>query len=471
MENNLQRKKLEIFASHQFALNYLIFCSIEKMAPSTKSQPEQQLNLDALTSEEQNVCFDLMFDYLGLDDLVSVGRTCKQLHGVASEYFVRNYPFAAIRFGENSNGKIVHEINGNETNFGAFAQCLLIWHNDINIYRFVAANKYENLQKIEFKGCVQFSPDHHSIIAKMKFLANVSTVVFNGCSPLFRDNVLDFILKFSTNINTLIMKDTHDGRSDLDWIHRRSSTLEGLEIHDNIDLCAKDLKKFLRANPQIKRLSVPFNKSILQLIETNDMKLDELELRFDWSSYTARERNMCDRINGLAGKGHIKHFKPCVNCGTQPPLSSLNSLNDIECFSSMKLSCQGNTRCMEPIGTSLTSFVNLRKLEVDFDEFSADDADLLSRSLVALEEIDLGNNSLRLAEPFSRRLSLLHIIKSASSDEYIIDVAAWNRGRKKLPFVRKLKIFVSDEAYDKIRWTSAKLLCDMVEIRRLNQLN
>lgn len=395
-------------------------------------------------------CLDEIFDYISLADLCSVGRTCKRLYRVAGKYFARNYPFKTICMGQTnrSNGDVIQKIrNVCETNFAP--------------YHFAAAHKYSNLKKIFFCELNNFSDDHFACIVKMNILAQVTTIELFGCSPEFCDIFLNRCLKMCTNLKNLMVTCSQGEGLNLEWTHQHVPTLERFEISgDCVYLESVDLQIFLQANPQIKRLSLMDYGSLSEIIRAVGMSIDEMEYIALFSIYS-------DQIKASIGEGHIKNLKLWATCYATdgPPL--INDLEDINCLVSARIDCFDFGRCEAHNALALASFVNLRKLHFESTEISMDDAELLSKSLKNIEELHLGDfGSFPQAIPFARRLPELRIITALKKSKKIVDIKALISDRHKLPNAKILKIYLADEAYRQLRWTSTDLNSDLVKIKR-----
>lgn len=437
------------------------------MQPFKRSMQNQQLGSASSSSNTGQIaeiflldvdCFDEIFDYISLRDLCSIGLTCKYLKRLAGNYFAKNYPNEEIYFMLEDNGKIVHKTSGYATNFAPFARRLNLntfSSNGIDVFRFAASHEYKSLREISFYGSNVLSVEHFACISKMDVLARVTTIDVSHSSTDFINSLLNGILHFCANLSNLIFYHI-DWDLNSDWMQKNIPKLERLEIGK---WNGKYLEDYLRANPQIKKLST-WNGGTLRMIERTGLVLDELIFRV--GRPVEIDKETCDEMNALHAKGHIKNIQILFDI-SYAAVNNLDNLKDVSCIASAVI--ERGCEVDHDFITRFALLVNLQKLDMNC-EMTLDDAELLSKSLVNLQELCLLRNSLFVALPFARRLPKLRIINAWEQSQSIIDVVALNNDRTKLPDAKVLTIYLQDEAYRQIRWTSIDLLLDMVQIRR-----
>lgn len=415
------------------------------------SKPKKEFDLALTKDERETVCWREIFDYLPFKDLISIGLTGKRLRKLAGTYFAQNYPSAVFFFDPKPNGEVVHEVNipitdfsqpRYETNFDPVAQSVCFDRDDIDVFRFAASNTYPRLRRIIFIHCEKIAIDHIVCLVKMGILAKISAIELNHCTAKFQDQLLNFILPLCTNLRELTIYEMQSVSVDPGWVRHHCSTLEYFKTGWLYELSEEGLPPFLRANPQIKNLSISDDTndddSVLQTIKTVGLRLDE----FAWELLPEDDEDRCRRftawINALAASGHIKHFKVKLSWIPGQLESSvwIKHLKDIRCLTSLQIK-----------------------------GMSSDVMDSLLPSLKNLEELHLMH--LRSDLRFARHFPKLRVIKVMYAwDSQLIDLMALNADRENLPDAEVLQIYLRDELYNKVRWSNVELLNDKVQIRR-----
>lgn len=451
-----------------------------------RMQREMDLALSSNAEEEPSIfaldadCMEELFDYLPLRDLCSVGRTCKRLHRAAGKYFTQNYPFEAINFKRNytrieriertSSRTLTYKaVQSHQTNFANYARRVVIPReipihgDDNNVYNFIAASNYSCLKNIRFDRVNNFTEELSSCIIQMNFLAQVSTIVLTDCSPEFCNSLLSRILQSFANLTNLVVRFCEDDSQSQnlmsDWRYQHCPTLERFELVDFGETDFNNsVEDFLRANPQIKKLKITYNDLRFDMIQTLGMELDELE--YDCSSGNEARDQMLALIQNEA----IKSLTLWVDVTVSDEVQQMITLKDVGCLSSVR-ACRLYDDDDDYLAR-IAEVVKLKKLYLNvWAHISAATLEILSKSLVNLEELHLGQ-SLFGALPFGRRLPKLRIITAQYASDSDIDLKALNEHRMKLPDAEVLKIYLDDEAYNQVRWASIDLFYDLVEVRR-----
>lgn len=221
------------------------------------------------------------------------------------------------------------------------------------------------------------------------------------------------------------------------------------------------IKTFLRANPHVKKLAID-SYAFLNTIQYNGLNLDELRLNFPW----IYEDTICNKLIALNQNGHEKQFEARIYLFNQ---QTMESVEKIRCLTSLQMSGYIEFSNL----SNMSCFRNLKKLVIFNWKWLSSHAENLYPSLNNLEELYLHGNSILDVMPLARRLPNLRIIgiigesKASTESHQIFNVKALNDERKRLENACKLIIYLNDEAYRQIRWTSIDLFQKMVEVRRI----
>lgn len=453
-------------------------CTAVKMLPIAKTQRSENQHLAIVLAAKQKSpiftldvdCFGALFEYLTLEELCSIGLTCKYLQHVAGEYFAEFFPFTNVNFNRRGD-QFMSDSLICRTNFAPYARYVAFDRGDIDFYRIVADVKYRYMRHVEFGESRDFTEEHYSCIKKMNILSKVTAMDVRASPAKFRDRLLSRILGSCTKLRNLNLTYTYKEQmvansTGTSWINQRCPTLERLEFMEE-ELSDDELKRFLRANPQIKVLSGPGNPTLLKIIEEMDIKLDELEYKVGGEDGPVEEAT-CQKLMEMNQKGHFKRLRIWFACyeDYDEDMRHIRDLKGVNCITSAKVECIDYGICKNHNVKSIALLVNLKQLHFS-PQMSLRNAEFLSQKLTELEELYLEGNSLLEAIPFARCLPKLRIIEARYKSKSNINLETLNADRKKLPNAQTLKIFLEDEAYHQIRWTSVDLFLDMVEVKRL----
>lgn len=405
-------------------------------------------------------CFNKIFDYLTLRELSIISETCPKWKELAGKYYGEYFKSKEVCIGI-FNENILQKIDSFGTIFGSYANDVQIFDEEVSVFEYVAENINKNLKSIQF---VLLVTTHAEYIKEI--LANVENVKLIFC--LVDGNTYDNVLKYCPNLKCLNVADSHDSRAQ--WPRKRYPKLECLTVIDNSDGPFDGLNQFLKLNPQIKRFSTSITRpQLFPLIEQTGLKLDEFSFEihgFDKSSAKATR----DRLNGFYKNGHYKQLKVSYFKGNNlvdfidivQGIEGLTGVEIVHCIYNGNLHNE-----MNHVAKALAKLKNLQELGFQQCEISLAQADILSRALVNLQQLNLERNSIDMAIPFARRLSKLKIIKvGVESTPTEVNIESLQKDRKKLLNAQKLTIFVPEEVYIQIKWTAKNVKYDLVEIKQ-----
>lgn len=397
---------------------------------------------------------ELVFDYIGLRDLCSVGLTCKRLQQVAGHYFRLYYPAGAVKiFSEK--GKIKEELSSSckESNLARYAKKIQISNhngeNGMELFCYVAQLNNNKLKCIDFV-CFDFSRDQGQCLADT--LKSVETIEFLGC-----DGGIDHILRFCLNLKSLAVT-----QSNIDFPQQTYPTLEHLCLDSDHFVDTKAVL-FVENNPQIKMFSsdpgfIGDVSDLLDFIEKAQMHLDYLQ--FHCEKLTKDE---IMRLNDLQARGHFRQLGIKYLAGMSRQLfRNLKLLNNLDA-----LEIHGHivTKLFE----KLREIPGLCKLELP--KISHKDTEMLWKSLSNLDELSLWQCSHNSIVRVVRNLPKLKKLRiSGSVKGGALNAERLNGDRMKLPTPRrKLTIYLNRLAFKKTRWASIDLDYEMVQIRRISK--
>lgn len=420
--------------------------------------PEPRPTILTLHTKSADV-YDDLFDYLTLGELCAIGRTCKHLQRVAGEYFQQNFLLTKIKFEKSETNYIEQRTScGSLTNFAPYAQSIVIDGRDVNIFRHVTKIKFSNLKQIQFDNVTNFYEEQYLCLLEIDVLKKISTLKFDCRSPKFCNTLLNRILPSCISLKSLILLDADIMKPNGVWTRQYVPTLSHLELNENaLPHNESGARTFLRINQHVKTLAID-SYALLNTVQCNDLKLDELQL-----ITSCINEDACNRLIALNQNGHVKQFKATIRVFDQ---QTMESVEKIRCLTSLQMSCYNDF-------PNMSCFRNLKKLVIAYWKWLSLHAENLYPSLNNLEELYLYGNTILDVIPLARRLPNLRIIgvigkpKTITKSHQIFNIKALNDERKRLKNACKLKIYLNDEAYRQIRWTSIDLFQEMVEVRRI----
>lgn len=407
----------------------------------------------------------LLFEYISLGDLNSLGLTCKHLHQAAGEYFRQNYPLEFVNITK-VNGKVVQQTNFRKTtNLACFTEQLWIEcrepRDNMEYFRYVAKLNNKNVKSILFLYCTDFTEAQGQCLAET--MKSVEYVEFS--SKKRGPKHIDQILQFCPNLKHLKLY-CESGVSE--WPRQHYSMLECLNVYNKMPVASNDdrfngLKSFLQNNPQIKKFAVGTYANtkisvndVLQLIEEANMHLDKIELESD--SFKPAE---VIRINEFQERGHCKEVQ--ITCWGAKKNSFVN-LTQIHNLHALKI--HGHISDINLVASVLAGMSNLKVMQLERIN-SIEEAELLSKSLLNLEVLHLQWISLDKAMPFVRNLPKLKSIQiSKESSEAEFKVKQLNDARKQLTNAPKLTVELHPDVFLQFRWALTDLDYELIEFQR-----
>lgn len=437
---------------------------MEQPPPSPPpSPPIFKLNVD---------CMDEIFEYLPLNDLYSLGQTCKHMRKKAGEYFKRNFK-SADKFGSDHGIFTVysdHEgvIDQRTQTLGFIQYINRIAHDNKTIapllYIELLTDRFESIKHIYLANLMLNSV---KVECLRRLLAKVETVQIRRCSM---DNDLHrVLLKFCKNLKQLHVQENIQevfNRYANSWLLRQYPLLEHFElIPTSYEM--HELNVFLEKNPTIHSFSTELECLWENRVDflNSTAKLEKLEVKiFQRNIDASFMQKHCDLLNDLFKCGFYKWLRMCINKVDQRGSDLLCTLNRLE-----MLCIRNFSRCF-----SLPLLAGLRELVI-FDGANCTDMDILARSLVNLRRLYLANATIDDLLPFirhSQQLNKIMALLRLDETKGVLDLAKLNTEREKLNGATKVTVYVTDDIFLATKWTirNGDLNLSLVEIKRAGSI-
>lgn len=418
--------------------------------PSSAASPSS-IN-ETITSQmfKLNVdCFEHLFEWLSLDELLVFRRTCKRMKQVVDYYIKLNYP----------RSKLVHA----SLNPAQLWKCRNIL--DLFQLRFDCFNWIRHLY---ISHCTMVTADEADSIAYI--LNQLETLKLWGFEV--DGDFYYIILIHCKQLKFLGVKTRHAKYIGIDneWLLRTYPTLEQFEfqiirtaelkMHSEPDECTEVLA-FLQLNSNIRSFST--NAQFLwklrrQILATN-IQLDRLIV-----SYTNRNdlKSFCEFVNELYTQGFYERLRLCIRYGQIIPFSDAPHLNYIWQFHNLEIL---DLRSSFPFDMTIAESSSIEEIRV-FHPILSHFLELMAKNFVKLKRVHMRNALNDQIKPFIRyapQLEQIHIWMPCD-----LNFAELNEERGALARARKVTIYITEECFLTLKWTMGNSLnMDRIELKRI----
>lgn len=410
-------------------------------------------------------CCEEAFDYLALQDLLSVGQTCKRLNNVVGYILQQVYPGARViwedgicfeKIEQNSSTYYSKFINKLDTNCDLNFQ----YFNDIEI-------KYGRLKKLNF---TITNLSELNIDFKEKIFKNVEYLNLNNCDVdgSFHKTVL--CPKICPKIKRIyFLQDQNEFRgitnvigSSNDWLHQKYPTLEHFEIYTYGERLRPDeLPSFLELNPNIRKASISSNliEMFSHAFLKSSAKLDCLAVRLIYKVNVDLYKQLYDRGFFSELQCYAYSFR-------------LKQI-DVEKLAAMNVITKWNIRhYTSPI--KLSSLTSIEEFCLDADDTDVKqqipDLNELPEKFIKLKRIDYCTQHFSDLIPFITRSRSLKQIRIYSFEDFqgdkVIDLRTLNREREKLDDPEIVFVYVPEDVYLATKWTLRDTDLSLIRLKR-----
>lgn len=403
-------------------------------------------------------CFDEVFDYLPIKDLISVGKTCKRLQNVAGYCFRQN--FSAIEVASHSNCLKHFGLHTEVTHLAQFIHKFLVYSRDGLQYFLNVQSKLRRLRQIEINyiGISQCEIDRMEEI-----LCKVEDLTISECS--FKITNYATI----TRCSKLRRLSVEKCDSDCNWLIGKCQTLEYFKFipYQNEIESIHKVTKFLEQNPNIRKFgtNADYLCASRELIENaNGIKFDDLAICFcgdtdiDFLAFCTILTELYER--GIYQRLQLYHWGKM----SQHILNLLASIDglvklNINCYEKrleLSILCDleelyvYNSECIADMEIVANELINLKRIH--FYRANADDIIPFMRKSVELEKIKVG-----------RFYNGAHF----SEDTQIIDLPALNEERIQLTDARKITLYVWEDVYLATKWTLKETNFALIRLKHI----
>lgn len=430
-----------------------------KRLPSIKRTTSARISSNIENTQFSHLsddCLGIKFEYLSLDDLINVSKTCKDLKRSAATFFGKNFiTRMRMQLGNIFTDDFRIQIN----RFSANVRHILVEGKDMRIF---APGRFQSLKEIEFNVESLTHTDRLQLV-----LNNVETLKFIWCE--FESDFHEIFLRHCGELKRLYLKDTEMdpriiiGRSN-DWLYKVYPSLEHFEFISTRKF--DQVIDFLRANPKIHTFSTSDNFLIANKEKILSSKLELNVLAVLHGETTMLKTSMNEIVNQLSTLRYQGFFKLLhlyahskINLSSYPA----NLLSVVEVLHILN----GLQK------VALSPFVNLVKLYI-FAANQITDLDNAWSKLRNFEHIFFSFETISNILPFLEHLPKLQKVQIETVKDGLyfsrtknsISLSTLNQARKKLLNARKVTIFVQEDVYLATKEEFKQDHFDFIDIKR-----
>lgn len=392
-------------------------------------------------------CFEELFEWLSMEDLRSMRRTCTRFKKVIDYYIEINYP------------------NG----FG------MLYFDDY----------LEHFEQFNMDFCKLFKEieisDHQLIEDVIKRIKNVN---INRITILSNDIGIEFLDEFLQNCTDLkvlniifheVLVENDNGK---EWLHRHYKKLEHLIMCDYRDYIRRpknipELQTFFDLNPSVKVFST--TASILQSNVTwmiaSNLKFERLII-LDVDCFEFDMEQLCELLDELFTQKFYKqlHFY-AINVNRQPQIDRITMLIALE-----KLHLQFHEDANYLIPTNHS--ISLKELSICWAIYLSNlnplDIDVYPINIERFCFESVSSDSILRFIRYATKVKQIKIDVIEDEQQFlntIINLYALNEERKLLIDANKITIYIREKLFLAIKMATITTEYDFIEIQRLEKID
>ncbi|XP_055301709.1 uncharacterized protein LOC129568159 [Sitodiplosis mosellana] len=388
-------------------------------------------------------CIDSICNLLPLDDLCSMGRTCKRLHCIAGDYFQRYYPNNHVRI-QSFRRRSVFYMYPDEK----YVEDLKPFIRNVSIHeykgsacvKYLKENFSVNLREIALHGIhCELNAAHGAQIKDQ--LERLESIKFVNCSV---GDIYDCFLKHCQKLKHLGIDEPIQFNGRVNWAQQHFPTLESIAYYDEANTNRADFAGFLRRNPQIKQIACK-GTNIQGIVFQRAKNLDFLILCYNSDKDFNRIFKLLKVYSENSETRHIKlEFKKRLELDHFHKIASIQRVDAYRGYLVENLQFPEIVASMKQLSVvQLRSFGNVSQVYVK----------RLASSLSNLEELhftaqDMALSFKNLIIPFCQNPKLKKIVIFSKQIIYRCtksDVADINKVREPLDTESKLTIYMEKE--------------------------
>ncbi|XP_031628909.1 uncharacterized protein LOC116344482 [Contarinia nasturtii] len=432
-------------------------------------------------------CFEEVFDFLSLRDLVAVGQTCKRMQRIAGHCFQLNYASEEAHIREDG----LYIGNDKIDCFNNASQKIRILYDLITgfygfmteddkerfaslnqMMHFLISTSLKHLTSIQGFAVIglHVNQEDQSEIDRLDRLKEFMSKVENVTLSSSDENVVDALLPHCSNMKCLCLWDTISFRNEYEWMHRIYPMLDYLILANGGDVpeAIPAFKTFLELNTTIKKLEV--NAELFwknrALFKSLNIKYDTLVINYDF--YKDKFESFSHFLNELHELEFYRKLSFISNSKfSQEHIYRLASVKGL-----VKFDDTTHTR-LETNKINVGYLRNLEELKIGYSAFITD-LKSLPHILSKLQRIYFLAVISDDILPFichAKKLNKIKFERLMSGSYFdeetnILDLFELNKMREKLVGACKITIYVEEDVYLATKWAVKQIEFNLIEIKR-----
>lgn len=416
---------------------------------SSLSPPQPQmfkLNVD---------CFEHLFEWLSLKELLEFRRTCQRMKKVVDYYIKLNYP---------------HLLRFNIFNRRCFLD-MLNEHEHLNYFKWT---KQLSIENVKLTGAA---------IESIKYVLNgLEELKLNGVH--IDGDFYDVILKHCPllrHLNVTTNNRHHPGTiigTGNDWLHRQYPMLEHFEMHIGIDheepsmeppQYTTELLAFFQQNQKIRIFSTDSGliEKCQRLLLKSGLKFDRLDIYMDH-----RLHLVCNLANILYENKFYKHLHLYNNQNhlIRNEEHHLSAFNELEKLHLYDLPEDRPMPVVESIKELSIGWIDYLPMGAQpMGNIQMNILKMVAENFTNLRRVDMQAVYMRDIWSFvchAPKLQQIRVVMIVRNDKPTVgDFIAMNEKRKKLVGARKVKILVDEQLFLEFKWAN-KINFSLIELKR-----
>lgn len=410
-------------------------------------------------------CWEHIFGFLSLEDILQTGETCTQIHRMVGNYvckYFRNLRYDLIA------GEVYTKMQQNlrlpalafqlRTDFCQFIPKLYIGKKSELDY-FLDPNTLFSLKTLTFES---IELTEIQVQYTRNVLKNIENLHLKYCD--IDGKAFEQLIAYCPKLKFLNVYDCDMMNTSQKFIFSQyCPTLEHFQYETGLENQRQfnELKAFLEIHTNLKCFESECNFLWThrdQLIDTN-IHLERLTIHFyQWNDLVTIDQ-FVNFLKALHAHGFYKTlhiaFKNTYS-GREEFLKSISTL-PLEILTDIS-----------PYEIDLMHLTQLKELNVSM-WFDSGNMDTLTKSLIKLERLTINSATVDIILSFLRHASKLKIIKiKRDLFNMVLDVSALNEERKKLLYASKVSICLPEDLYLWENWKSNNLDLSHVRITRFD---
>lgn len=413
-------------------------------------------------------CWEHIFDYLAMQDIQSIGQTCKRMHRMAGWYFREYFPELEYRVCESvtrfyiRSNPCYYEVNPMFYQFISklkIRQRLDRWSSDGHTFSSLKTLifKYTTLTANEIKRRRNLFENVESLhIIKCRLSGDIFQPISILCPKLTYLNV-------DQPIGSYTVKNYFFSQY---YPHLKHFRYEP-EMGDH-DIRIDQLETFLKKHSNINRITTNFRFlwTHRDVFVATNIQVGILTTYFDVPFGHVQVDEVFALLKRLFERGFYKSLH--LSFGRRG--SYLNNRyeklsNAVAMVPALQKFSARDHKILD-----LYCLTNLKEFHMSGEGCSAEDTEKMAKSLINLEVLTNADSPIDIILPFichSKKLKKLFAVLKSHSGR-ALDLVAFNEQRTKLSNARKVAIYVQDGVYLPTKWSHTDINLSHIKIIRSN---